>query len=94
MNTYTKLHCEKDLEYTDYIHCRRLRLSLPKKWVSCIGYLTATNGETPVLKICGVWNTPSLPLFPNPPGIIWSYLLSQIDQFENYLHLIGILRAS
>ena len=57
------------LEYDDSIPARRVRPPSPVK------KKIASDGEAPVLELCGEWNTPSLPLLPR---LLWSGVVVSI----------------
>ena len=68
------------------------------KRASCVWHSISSGREAPVLEILGVWKIPSLTLLPGPlwPGMIVAVKVPSMDQielFENYLYLIGILNV-
>ena len=69
---YTQV-CDRSVGWSCRIHQLHLCRGLLPPINDCPGYDTkVSDGEPPVLELCGIWNTPSLPLLPDPlsPGVV------------------------
>ena len=73
------------VEYTNCIFTEGKDTPLPTSVLD----MTLNIGEALILKLWGMWNTPSLPLLPGPPspGVVAHHKVQSMGQIELFDHL-------